>query len=157
MDWLYTCHVPHLPFSIDGHRWTGTSRTWRSTPSQHRRFSHCSWRRTRAEIRRHVATAWFFLKKIVRLWVAVQRLRPRTSRCTRYFLHHIEGRLTTLWPDQKPLIHMFTLKAEKNTDWLVRHIAFLSQFIHTIKHIQGKQNIVPDALSCLKVAESTPA
>lgn len=45
---------------------------------------------------------------------------------TRHFLHIIEGRTATLLTDHKPLVYMFTLKAEKNIDRQIRHISFLS-------------------------------
>lgn len=47
-----------------------------------------------------------------------------------------------------------TLNADKNTARRVRHIAFLSQFIHAVEHVREEQNIVPDALSRQEVAET---
>jgi len=32
------------------------------------------------------------------------------------------------------------------------HISFLAQFIHTVEHIDGTRNVIPDALSRLEVA-----
>jgi len=68
---------------------------------------------------------------------------------TRHFIHVVEGRLTTLFTDHKPLTYMFTHKHEKYVDRQVRQISFLSQYIHAVEHIQGTDNIVPDALSGL--------
>jgi len=48
---------------------------------------------------------------------------------------------------------MFTLKTEKIIDRQVRQISFLSQFLHDIEHVHGKENLVPDALSRLEIAE----
>lgn len=74
---------------------------------------------------------------------------------TRHFVHMIEGRNTTLRTDHKPLTYMFTLKTEKIIDRQVRQISFLSQFLHGVEYVQGKDNVVPDALSRIEIAEST--
>jgi len=71
---------------------------------------------------------------------------------TRHFLHAIEGRLTTLLTDHKPLTYMFTQKTEKVIDRQIRHITFLSQYINNVEHLQGDKNIIPDALSRLEVS-----
>lgn len=71
---------------------------------------------------------------------------------TRHFLHAIEGRLTTLLTDYKPLTYMFTQKTEKIVDRQIQHITFLSKYINHVEHLQGNKNIVPDALSRLGVS-----
>lgn len=73
----------------------------------------------------------------------------------RHFLHQIEGRVTTLRTDHKPLLHMFTSKTDKYSDRQLRHISFLAQFIHQVEHVDGVKNVVPDALSRLEVAISS--
>jgi len=70
----------------------------------------------------------------------------------RYFGHSIEGRITTLRTDHRPLLFMFSQKAEKLIDRQARHVAFLSQFVHDIEHVSGENNLVPDALSRLELA-----
>lgn len=59
----------------------------------------------------------------------------------------------TLRTDHKPLAYMFTLIAEKIIDRQVRLISYLSQFTHDVEHVQGSNNVIPDALSRLEVAE----
>lgn len=71
---------------------------------------------------------------------------------TKHFIHFIEGRVTTLCTDHKPLTFMFTQKSEKYVDRQVRQISFLSQYIHTVEHVNGTDNVVSDALSRLEVA-----
>lgn len=71
---------------------------------------------------------------------------------TRHFLHAIEGRHVTLRTDHRPLLFMFSQKAEKLIDRQARHVAFLSQFFYEIEHVSGERNIVPDALSRLELA-----
>lgn len=73
---------------------------------------------------------------------------------TRHFLYAIEGHITTLRTDHKPLMYMFTHKTEKCIDRQVRHISFLSQHIHSVEHVSGENNVVPDALSRWEVAET---
>lgn len=70
---------------------------------------------------------------------------------TRHFIHLIEGRVTTLRTDHKPLTYMFSHKSEKYIDRQVRQISFLSQYIHTVEHVNGTDNVVPDALSRLEL------
>lgn len=72
---------------------------------------------------------------------------------TQHFMHSIEGRHTTLRTNHRPLVFMFTQKAEKLLDRQARHIAFLSQFLHDVEHVSGESNVVPDALSRLELAE----
>lgn len=67
-------------------------------------------------------------------------------------VHAIEGRRATLRTDHRPLLFIFTQKAEKLIDRQARHVAFLSQFFHEIEHISGECNVVPDALSRLELA-----
>lgn len=73
---------------------------------------------------------------------------------TRHFLHHIEGRLITLRTDHKPLVYMFTHRTGKNIDRQIRHISFLSQYVHTVELVLGVKNVVPDALLMLEVSAS---
>lgn len=70
----------------------------------------------------------------------------------RHFIHAIEGRFVTLRTDHRPLLFMFSQKAEKLIDRQARHIAFLSQYFHEVEHISGELNVVPDALSRLELA-----
>lgn len=47
---------------------------------------------------------------------------------------------------------MFTLKTDKIIDRQVQQISFLSQYIHGIEHVNGRDNVIPDVLSRLEVA-----
>lgn len=70
----------------------------------------------------------------------------------KHFIHSIEGRPTTLRTDHRPLLFLFSQKADKLLDRQTRHIAFLSQFIYDIEHVSGESNTVPDALSRLELS-----
>jgi len=54
----------------------------------------------------------------------------------------------TLRIDHRPLLFMFSQKAEKLIDRQARHVAFLSQFFHEIEHVSGER----DALLRLELA-----
>jgi len=69
----------------------------------------------------------------------------------RHFLHAIEGQHTILRTDHRPLTHIFTVKADKYGDRQLRQVSFIAQFVQQIEHVQGKENVVPDALSRLDV------
>lgn len=63
-----------------------------------------------------------------------------------HFINSIEGRSTALLTDHKPLLYIM-FRSEKYVDRQGRHIAFLSKFITAVEHVQGTDNVVPDALS----------
>lgn len=103
-----------------------------------------------------VATTRIFLKKTAeQKYSTYDRELLAAYLGTRHFVHMIEGRITTLRTDHKPLTYMFTLKTEKIIDRQVRQISFLSQFLHGVEYVQGKDNVVSDALSRIEIAEST--
>lgn len=73
---------------------------------------------------------------------------------TRHFLHTIEGRFTTLLTDHKPLIYVYVHLLDGEKQPLDQTFSFLSQYIHTVEHVQGENNVVPDALSRFEVSAS---
>lgn len=67
------------------------------------------------------------------------------------FQHLLEGRVFTIYTDQKPLIYAFKQKPEKCSPRQLRHLDFISQFSTDIRHIKGSDNIVADALSRVEI------
>ena len=66
----------------------------------------------------------------------------------RHFRHFVEGRAFTIFTDHKPLT--FALSSANSDKWTprqTRHLSFISEFTSDIRHIDGKDNVVADALS----------
>lgn len=60
----------------------------------------------------------------------------------RHFRYFVEGTPFTIFTDHKPLIYTFASDAD-----LPQGISFIAEFTTDIQHIQGKFNVVADALS----------
>ena len=66
----------------------------------------------------------------------------------RHFRHFVEGRAFTIFTDHKPLT--FALSSANSDKWTprqTRHLSFISEFTSDIRHVDGKDNVVADALS----------
>ena len=66
----------------------------------------------------------------------------------RHFRHFVEGRAFTIFIDHKPLT--FALSSANSDKWTPRqthHLSFISEFTSDIPHVDGKDNVVADALS----------
>ena len=66
----------------------------------------------------------------------------------RHFRHFVEGRAFTIFTDHKP--RTFTLSSANSDKWTprqTRHLSFISEFTSDIRHVDGKDNVVADALS----------
>jgi hypothetical protein len=69
----------------------------------------------------------------------------------KYFRPYLFGKRFTLFTDHKPLTYMFSLKDpnDKMLRWRLR----LQEFDYDVKYRPGKQNIVADGLSRIKIEE----
>ncbi|GBM92764.1 hypothetical protein AVEN_73949-1 [Araneus ventricosus] len=67
----------------------------------------------------------------------------------------LEGREFQIYTDQKPLIYDFKQNPDKCSPRHLRHLDFISQYSTDIRHVQGSQNIVADALSRIEVDSIT--
>lgn len=65
----------------------------------------------------------------------------------KHFKHLLEGNDFTIYTDHKPLTFAFQQKNEKASPRQLRHLQYISEFSTNIQHIQGKDNVVADALS----------
>lgn len=66
----------------------------------------------------------------------------------RYFRNLIEGRNIILYTDHKPLVFAFTkLLNNKETPRRIRQLLYISEFTTDIRHVNGTDNVVADALS----------
>ena len=65
----------------------------------------------------------------------------------RHFRFSLEGRTFTAYTDHKPLSFAFSKITDPWSPRQQRHLAFISEFTTQIRHIDGKDNCVADALS----------
>ena len=72
-------------------------------------------------------------------------------RAVRHFRHLLEGRQFTLYTDHKPLVSMMTKVSDPWSAMQARHLAAISEFTTDIRHVQGKANVVADALSRVEI------
>jgi cleavage and polyadenylation specificity factor subunit 1 len=64
----------------------------------------------------------------------------------KHFRYFLEGRPFTIFTDHKPLTYAFSSTADKSPRQ-ERHLSFISEFSTDIRHVNGVDNVVPDALS----------
>ena len=64
----------------------------------------------------------------------------------KHFKYFVDGRSFVLYTDHKPLTSAIQSKSDKSPRQ-TRHLSFISEFTTDIRHIQGKFNVVADALS----------
>ena len=65
----------------------------------------------------------------------------------KHFHHFVEGRVFSVYTDHKPLTFSLHTKSDTHSPRQLRHLDFIAQFTSDIRHIQGRQNPVADALS----------
>ena len=66
----------------------------------------------------------------------------------KHFRHFLEGREFTLYTDHKPLTTAVNSQSDRPPRQ-TRHLSYISEFTTDIQHVQGKHNVVADALSRL--------
>ena len=106
-------------------------------------------------LKQHVHGQWtptsFFSRKLHdpdTRYSAIDRELLAIYLAIRHFRHFVEGRAFTIFTDHKPLI--FALSSANSDKWTptqTPHLSFISQFTSDIRHINGKDNVVADALS----------
>lgn len=71
-----------------------------------------------------------------------------------HFKHIIEGRVVHLFTDHKPLVAAFYSHNPAKSDRQQRHLSLLSEYVASVEHISGADNVVADALSrCVDAVE----
>ena len=97
-----------------------------------------------------------------------RRLLPRETRWSTFgrelyavyaaighFRHRVEGRDFQVWSDHMPLVH--ALRAETVSDKYlpreIRHMTFVSEFTHDVRHIPGHDNSMADCLSRIQALQ----
>ena len=69
----------------------------------------------------------------------------------RHFRHYLEGRDFYILTDHKPLTHALSSSPDRYSPRETRQLDFISQFTSDIRHVQGQQNPVADALSRIDI------
>ena len=69
----------------------------------------------------------------------------------RHFRHFLEGRQFHVLTDHKPLTFALQTHSDRHSPRQARQLDYISQFTSTIRHIQGSDNVVADALSRIEV------
>ncbi|GFU99688.1 transposon Ty3-G Gag-Pol polyprotein [Trichonephila clavipes] len=67
----------------------------------------------------------------------------------------LEGRNFIIYTDQKPLIYAFKQNPNKCSPRQLRHLDLISQYSTNIRHVQGSENTVADALSRIEMDSIT--
>ncbi|GBM95404.1 Retrovirus-related Pol polyprotein from transposon opus [Araneus ventricosus] len=95
------------------------------------------------------------LNKSQQKWSTYDRELFSIYSAIRKFKHILEGRNFSIYTDQKPLIYAFKQNPNKCSPRQLRHLDLISQYSTDIRHVQGSQNIVADALSRIEVDSIT--
>ena len=65
----------------------------------------------------------------------------------KHFRHFLEGQLFHVLTDHKPLTYALNSRSDRYSPRQARQLDYISQFTSTIRHVQGIDNVVADALS----------
>ena len=68
-----------------------------------------------------------------------------------HFRHFLEGRHFTLFMDHKPLVAMMVKISDTRSAMQARHLAAILEFTTAVQHLEGKPNVVADALSWIEI------
>ena len=92
----------------------------------------------------------FFSKKLSArqaTWPAYYRELLGVYEAVQHFRHVMEAQHVTIFTDHKPLTFAFSQRREKLPPVQLNQLSFISQFTTDIVHVQGKDNVVADAMS----------
>ena len=65
----------------------------------------------------------------------------------KHFAYFVEGRRFHIYTDHKPLTFAFASSSDRWTAKQRRHLAFIAEYTTDVRHVQGRDNAVVDALS----------
>ncbi len=65
----------------------------------------------------------------------------------KHFRHFLEGRQFQVLTDHKPLTFALNARSDRHSPRQARQMDFIAQFTSVIRHVQGQDNVVADALS----------
>ena len=82
-----------------------------------------------------------------REWPPFDRELLAAHRAIRHFRHMVEGRSFTLYTDHESLVPALSKKSEPHTARQTYQLSNIAEFTTDIRYLQGKANVVADALS----------
>lgn len=92
----------------------------------------------------------FFSKKLSdaeRKYSTYDRELLAVYKSIKHFKYMLEARPFTIFTDHKPITFAFKQRSDKSSPRQQRQLDYIGQFSTDIKHISGKDNVVPDFLS----------
>ena len=95
------------------------------------------------------------LNKSQQKWSTYDRELFAIYSAIKKFKHMLEGRNFQIFTDQKPLIFAFKQNPDKCSPRQLRHLDLISQYSTDIRHVQGCDNVVADALSRIEIDSIT--
>ena len=101
----------------------------------------------------------FFSKKLSdsqQKWPPYDRELHACHKAVRHFRHMVEGRSFTLYTDHQSLIPSMAKKTEAQTARQANQLSEISEYTTDIRYLEGKSNVVADALSRPNGGSSPP-
>ena len=92
----------------------------------------------------------FFSKKLSdsqQKWPPYDRELHAAHKAVRHFKHMVEGRSFTIYTDHQSLVPSMAKKTEAQTARQQNQLSEISEYTTDIRYLQGKSNVVADALS----------
>lgn len=89
-------------------------------------------------------------------WPPYDRELLAAFKTVRHFKHMVEGRPFTLYTDHQSLVPSMSKKTDPQTSRQMYQLSCISEFTTDIRYVQGKANLVADALSRPSAPESLP-
>lgn len=132
------------------------------TDAQLALFSDASGNAAGASLQQRSGNAWeplgYFSRKLSQAeqkYSTYDRELLAIYEAIKYFRHMLEGRRFTVFTDHKPIIFAFSKKSSQNTPRQFRYLDYIGQFTTDIRFVEGKDNIVADALSRIEGLDAT--
>ena len=101
----------------------------------------------------------FFSKKLSdtqQKWSPYDRELHAVHKAVRHFKHMVEGRAFTIYTDHQSLVPSMSKKTEAQTARQANQLSEISEYTTDIRYLEGKSNVVADALSRPNGKEDPP-
>ena len=102
----------------------------------------------------HLETINFFLSETGQGTEIIQHFWPWTPRNVFSSQVFLQGRRFHIYTDHKPLTFAFASSSDRWTPRQQRHLAVISEYTTDVRHVEGRNNAVADALSRVEICEN---